>query len=1075
MNSFATEAFPDVDDGTEYPWVEHCPCLRNDRHLKDATDATTEDGALWEVLYVCAILLFMFLALLSDKIGADWVMVTALALCIAAKIITIKEGLEGFANEGLLTVLILFVVAEGISRTGALDWYMGKLLGKPKTIAGAQVRLMIPISLVSAFMNNTPVVAIMIPITQRWAKSIGVSRQQLLIPLSFASILGGTCTLIGTSTNLVVQGLLLKRYGDLPEMQIGLFDLGEYGVPVALIGVSYVLLVSPFFLPGGKNSKSSNGMDPFQDSEDLLLGARVTPWSPAANRTVKRSGLRDTGGIYLVSVHRVATGNVHRAVSQDFVLTVGDILYFTGLVEGFGEFCAEHGLEVVTNEVNDIPETTTMTVTEDDGADVLQKNTMIASYLSSVGEGPDSEEGMIPCEIGVTKESIIHADEAERLRSINQLTDQIRGQTQSDMDAEIPMSPIRQRAKHHSSAHKKTEKDPTKIVVTTDTYDSDRSVIVGVDAQDRAGLLLDISKGLLRLNLQLRHTEAKVIDERSLSIWRCECIETELPDLEEVWSVLNALLEESHGTEAIKKRGLRVVRAVVTPSSRLVGSTAADLNFRNTYKAAIIAVQKGGKNSPTSVTFHAGDVLILQAAENSPLLKTPPEDFYEKLGKPNPPSRATSVKALVNLVKGGTGVSKRGDLETHEAPALEPSSADVEAGNDDFLIAQEDHWSGDEAQTNDSQQRYNDTISVSTEMHDLAWKDLRVIFASNDSSADSGANQKEFLTAMEVAPHSQLANKTVQQLGIAKLPGVFLVSIERPLGNASAVQRSSRANIVSFLGGLRGGVHAGSGASEIVDEHSILDNVSVKFIPIAPEETLQAGDILWFSGSASGVGDLRKIPGLKSVQSDEVEKVKSQIHERRLVQAVIARKGPLVGKTVKEVRFRTHYGAAVIAVNREGKRVHDHPGKIKLQAGDVLLLEAGPTFISKNSENDRSFALLAEVENSAPPRLGKFVLALFLTVTMLVLTTFEISTLLVAALFAAILMVSFGILSQQEARNAVNWEVFVTIGCAFGIGTALTNSGVAGGLADFLVNVGTALGIGGKLWSIRQTTTRENS
>ena len=90
-----------------------------------------------------------------------------------------------------------------------------------------------------------------------------------------------------------------------------------------------------------------------EESDDVLLGARLTQWSPAAGRSVKRSGLRDTGGIYLVSVHRFATGNVHRAVGQDFVLNAGDILYFTGLVEGFGGFCDEHGLEMITNEIED--------------------------------------------------------------------------------------------------------------------------------------------------------------------------------------------------------------------------------------------------------------------------------------------------------------------------------------------------------------------------------------------------------------------------------------------------------------------------------------------------------------------------------------------------------------------------------------------------------------------------------------------------------------------------------------------------------------------------------------------------
>ena len=121
---------------------------------------------------------------------------------------------------------------------------------------------------------------------------------------------------------------------------------------MAIAGIAYVLLASPFLLPGGKTRKS--GEQPLGDAEDeILLGARLTQWSPAAGRSVKRSGLRDTGGLYLVSVHREATGNVHRAVGQDFVLNVGDILYFTGLVEEFGDFCEEHGLEVVTNEIEE--------------------------------------------------------------------------------------------------------------------------------------------------------------------------------------------------------------------------------------------------------------------------------------------------------------------------------------------------------------------------------------------------------------------------------------------------------------------------------------------------------------------------------------------------------------------------------------------------------------------------------------------------------------------------------------------------------------------------------------------------
>jgi len=310
---------------------------------------------------------------------------------------------------------VLFVVAEGISVTGALDWYMGRLLGTPKTGAGAQLRLMIPIAIVSAFLNNTPVVVVMIPIVQRWGKNVGISPQQLLIPLSFAAIFGGTCTLIGTSTNLVVVGLLKKRYPDESISNIGLFDLGQYGVPVAIAGIAYTLLASPFTLPGGKTRRPS-GEQPLENAEDeILLGARLTQWSPAAGRSVKRSGLRDTGGLYLVSVLRAATGNVHRAVGQEFVLNVGDILYFTGLVEEFGNFCEEHGLEVVTNEVE--AEKLVLLETEEGKAvneKDLQNTAVIHEYEDLANE--------IPCEVGITKESLALTHEAERLRTINRMT-----------------------------------------------------------------------------------------------------------------------------------------------------------------------------------------------------------------------------------------------------------------------------------------------------------------------------------------------------------------------------------------------------------------------------------------------------------------------------------------------------------------------------------------------------------------------------------------------------------------------------------------------------------------------------
>lgn len=207
-----------------------------------------EKAEVWEGWFTVCVVIVAFGCLLWDIIQPDHVMIGAVAVLMAAGVVTVEEGLDGFANEGLLTVAVLFVVAAGISATGGLDWYMSKLLGHPTTIAGAQLRLMIPIAVVSAFLNNTPVVAVMIPIVQRWAENIHIPKEQVMIPLSFASILGGTCTLIGTSTNLVVLGMLKDWRGadgtSETKQTMGLFDLGLYGVPVAMTGMTYMLLAS---------------------------------------------------------------------------------------------------------------------------------------------------------------------------------------------------------------------------------------------------------------------------------------------------------------------------------------------------------------------------------------------------------------------------------------------------------------------------------------------------------------------------------------------------------------------------------------------------------------------------------------------------------------------------------------------------------------------------------------------------------------------------------------------------------------------------------------------------------------
>ena len=305
--------------------------------------------AAWTVLVV----VLAFVALLRDLIQSDWVMMLSVCALNLAGVLTITEALAGFANEGLLTVAALFVVAAGISATGGLDWYMGKLLGKPRTTAGAQLRLMIPVACVSGFLNNTPVVAVMIPIVLRWCESTGMAKEQLMIPLSFASVLGGTCTLIGTSTNLVVQGMVQtwsREHAGSESVNIGLFDLGLYACRWRWRVWRTCCSRRVFVAKSARRIGGATKADQGEDEEDLLVGAR-RGWSSAVGHTVAASGLRGLPGLYLVSVRRNEA--LLRAVGPEFILNQGDILYFTGMVESLGKVCAEYGLMAITQEHDD--------------------------------------------------------------------------------------------------------------------------------------------------------------------------------------------------------------------------------------------------------------------------------------------------------------------------------------------------------------------------------------------------------------------------------------------------------------------------------------------------------------------------------------------------------------------------------------------------------------------------------------------------------------------------------------------------------------------------------------------------
>ena len=198
-----------------------------------------------------AVVLLCFAGLMFTRVAPDVLLMGGVAILLVSGILQPVEAFSGFANEGTITVALLFVVARGLTKTGAASWLAGSLLGKPSTLPRAQLRLMAPVAALSSVVNNTPVVAMMIPAVMEWAKRTRFPVSHLLMPLSYAAIMGGACTLIGTSTNLIVDGMLKTYYREQPvpsEHGLAIFELAWVGVPCVLVTFVYVLLFSRLLL-----------------------------------------------------------------------------------------------------------------------------------------------------------------------------------------------------------------------------------------------------------------------------------------------------------------------------------------------------------------------------------------------------------------------------------------------------------------------------------------------------------------------------------------------------------------------------------------------------------------------------------------------------------------------------------------------------------------------------------------------------------------------------------------------------------------------------------------------------------
>ena len=277
----------------------------------------------------------IFLAMQRRRtVSVDLLFLGGLVFVTLTGVLTPAEALDGFSNKAVVMIAALFAASAGLRVTGALDWIGNKLLGGATTERGALVRLGAAIVPASAFVLNTPLVAMMAPVVVDWCRQRNISPSRLLIPLSYFTIVGGVCTLIGTSTTLVINGELAGMasgggYSASVAGRIGelsFFETTWIGIPLALVGVTYMLLIAPHRLPN-----RTDLIEQFDEQRrDYLVEMQVETKCPLIGKSVQNAGLRNLPGLFLIEIGR--GDETITPVSPDDIICAEDQLVFTGVV-----------------------------------------------------------------------------------------------------------------------------------------------------------------------------------------------------------------------------------------------------------------------------------------------------------------------------------------------------------------------------------------------------------------------------------------------------------------------------------------------------------------------------------------------------------------------------------------------------------------------------------------------------------------------------------------------------------------------------------------------------------------------
>lgn len=295
--------------------------------------------------FVIGVVVLVFALQICTKLPADFVFLGGMGLLLVSGVIPANSVLESFSSSTVVLIGVLFVVVCGLVHTGFLQWVVRNCLGTPKSYNKAVARLMLPVAALSSVLNNTAVVALFTGVVRLWAKKLGIAPSKLLIPLSYASGMGGICTLIGTTPNLLISGFYTKETG----IALSFFTPTLVGLFCLAVGVLSVIALSRL-IPVRQSPE-----DALLGTEEYTMELMVPTMSNLVGKTVKEAGLGNIKGGHLIEIIRMDREVITAVDDEEFIFG-GDRLIFSGNVEKMLEIKDTYQLVNATHHVFSLEE-----------------------------------------------------------------------------------------------------------------------------------------------------------------------------------------------------------------------------------------------------------------------------------------------------------------------------------------------------------------------------------------------------------------------------------------------------------------------------------------------------------------------------------------------------------------------------------------------------------------------------------------------------------------------------------------------------------------------------------------------